>query len=61
MARNKTKSLKTKLTKARKESRVAPRWLVLKKYGGIKRAMHIPSRRLNPHKRRNWRKTSIKV
>ncbi len=47
--------------KARKESRVAPRWLILKKYGGIKRAMRIPSRRLNPHKRRHWRRNNIKI
>ena len=61
MARNKTKSLKVKLNKARKESRVAPRWLVLKKYGGLKRAMRIPSRRLNPQMRRHWRRTRLKV
>lgn len=61
MARNKTRGLKKKLQSARRSNRVAPRWLILKKFGGLNRARHISSWRLNPQMRRNWRRNKIKV
>ncbi len=61
MARNKYPSLKTKLASAMKRYRVAPRWVILKKYGGLKRSMHISSWRVNPKMRRHWRRNRMKV
>ncbi|MBN1924156.1 MAG: 50S ribosomal protein L39e [Nanoarchaeota archaeon] len=61
MTRNKVSSLKTKLVSAKRSYRVAPRWIVLRKYGGLKRSMHVSSWRVNPKMRRHWRKKKIKV
>lgn len=61
MARNKSSSLKTKLVSSKNSYRVAPRWIILKKFGGLKRSMHISSWRANPNMRRSWRRNRIKV
>jgi len=61
MTRNKYPSLKTKLVSAKNKNRVAPRWVVLKKFGGLKRAAHISSWRVNPKMRRNWRRSKLKI
>lgn len=61
MARNKQASLKKKLASANRRYRVAPRWVVLKKYGGLKRAMRISSWRVNPSMRRHWRRNKLRI
>ncbi|PIU61088.1 50S ribosomal protein L39e [archaeon CG_4_10_14_0_2_um_filter_Archaea_38_6] len=61
MASNKPSSLKTKLASAKRRYRVAPRWVILKKYGGLKRSVHISSWRANPKMRRNWRRNKLKI
>ncbi|RLG16774.1 50S ribosomal protein L39e [Nanoarchaeota archaeon] len=56
MARNKLKSVKKRLISAGKSCRPAVFWAILRKFG--KRGHRW---RLNPHKRRHWRKSKIKV
>ncbi|MFA5303338.1 MAG: 50S ribosomal protein L39e [Candidatus Nanoarchaeia archaeon] len=60
MTKNKFGSLKAKLESAMKKNRVAPRWIIVKKYG-LKRGVHVSSWTLNPKMRRNWRKTKIGI
>ena len=60
MTRNKLGSLKSKLSSAKKKSRVAPRWTVIKKFG-LKRGIRVSSWKMNPKMRRNWRKTKIGI
>ena len=60
MTTNKIESLKTKLVAAKKKNRVAPRWIIVKKYG-LKRGVHVSSWTLNPQMRRNWRKSKIGI
>jgi len=57
MTSQKSKATKLKLEKAAKESRAAPFWAVLRKFG--KRRSH--RWRLNPQMRRKWRRDRIKV
>ncbi len=56
MARNKRKSVKTRLLKAGKINRPATYWAIVRKFG--KRGHRW---RLNPQARRHWRKDKIKV
>ena len=56
MARNKPKARKMRLTKAGRSARGAPFWAILRKFG--KRRSH--RWRLNPHMRRNWRRSKLK-
>jgi ribosomal protein L39E len=60
MTRNKAESLKVKLVSAKTKNRVAPRWIVIRKYG-LKRGVHVSSWKMNPQMRRNWRKTKIGI
>jgi ribosomal protein L39E len=60
MTKNKFGSLKNKLMSAKNKNRVAPRWIIVKKYG-LKRGVHVSSWTLNPQMRRNWRKTKIGI
>ena len=60
MTRNKVESLKVKLVSAKVKNRVAPRWIVIKKFG-LKRGVHVSSWTLNPQMRRNWRKNKIGI
>jgi ribosomal protein L39E len=60
MTRNKVGSLKVRLTAAKSKSRVAPRWIIVKKYG-LKRGVHVSSWTLNPKMRRNWRRSKIGI
>ena len=60
MTRNKFPSLKNKLVSANKKYRVAPRWVVIKKYG-LKRGVHVSSWTMNPKMRRNWRRNKLKI
>jgi len=60
MTKNKFGSLKVKLVAAKVKNRVAPRWIVIKKYG-LKRGVHVSSWTLNPQMRRNWRRTKIGI
>lgn len=61
MTRNKRPSLKNKLTSAKRKYRVAPRWVIVKKFGGLKRSAHISSQRVNPNMRRHWRRNKLKI
>jgi ribosomal protein L39E len=60
MTRNKVGSLKVRLTAAKSKNRVAPRWIIVKKYG-LKRGVHVSSWTLNPKMRRNWRRSKIGI
>jgi len=60
MTTNKTVSLKNKLVSAKKKNRVAPRWVVIRKYG-LKRGIRVNSWTMNPKMRRNWRKSKIGI
>jgi ribosomal protein L39E len=57
MARYKHPSKKKRITKAGRQTRWAPFWAVMKKFG--------PSRRMHPsritHVKRNWRRNRIKA
>lgn len=57
MARNKHLSRKLRLIKAAKRSVAAPFWALLRVFG--KRRVY--RWRLNPHERRNWRRTKLKI
>jgi ribosomal protein L39E len=57
MTSRKSRSKKKKLDKAAKESKAAPYWAILRKFG--KRRSH--RWRLNPQMRRHWRRNKIKV
>jgi ribosomal protein L39E len=56
MARNKPLAKKKRLNKAKQSSKAGPVWALLRKFG--KRRTH--RWRLNPHKRRNWRRGKLK-
>lgn len=56
MARNKHPARKKRLNSANKSAIAGPVWAILKKFG--KRKTH--RWRLNPHKRRHWRRTRLK-
>ncbi|MFA5406830.1 MAG: 50S ribosomal protein L39e [Candidatus Nanoarchaeia archaeon] len=55
MTRNKPFAKKRRLNKANKSRIAGPVWALLKKFG--KRKTH--RWRLNPHKRRHWRSSSL--
>ena len=57
MARNKPRAKKKRLIAKAKESVAAPVFAVLKKFGK-RRSQRW---RLNPHKRRSWRRTRTKA
>ncbi len=57
MARTKHISRKLKLIKATKSAVAAPFWAILKKFGKRK----VYRWRLNPHKRRHWRRNKLKI
>ncbi|MBR9677954.1 MAG: 50S ribosomal protein L39e [Nanoarchaeota archaeon] len=55
MASNKTRPKKLRLIKAEKESVPAPFWAILRKFG----KRRSDRWRLNPHKRRNWKRSKL--
>lgn len=57
MARNKDKAYKKKLEKAKKEAKASPFWTRLRALG--RRRTH--SWRLNPQKRRKWKRNRIGI
>jgi len=56
VARNKHLARKKRLMSAKKSSIAGPLWAILRKFG--RRRTH--RWRLNPHKRRHWRRTRLK-
>ena len=57
MTRNKPRAKKKRLIAKAKEATAAPFFAILKKFGRRRSSRW----RLNPHKRRNWRRGNTKV
>lgn len=57
MARNKDKAYKIKLQKAKKEAKASPFWARLRALG----RRRTNSWRLNPQKRRKWKRNRIGI